>query len=225
MAMEFIWSLSNACDGGRQCYSWLMSKIDSKFEGEGAASLADRMISSWPFELLPGFGTGFDLAWSNVYCARSDCWYNDNFIHAFTITLADTFKNNTTIFLPPLSTPAKSKGDRVSTAVVNLFANTTENLVFMPMNINKNHWTCILLAEVAAELVTKSLPHRFKITAVHSPLQKDNDNCGLFVCLYFWRRVFKEAGNGYTELGLSRRRWDILRTVVNFSDKKKSNEA
>ncbi|KAE8888098.1 hypothetical protein PF006_g5896 [Phytophthora fragariae] len=74
-----------------------------------------------------------------------------------------------------------------------------------------------LLAEVAGEFVVKSLC-QFSIVSIHSPLQKDTDNCGLFVCLYFWRRVFKEAGNDYSEMMLTRRRWDTLRMVVNFTD-------
>ncbi|KAG3148885.1 hypothetical protein PC128_g23499 [Phytophthora cactorum] len=98
----------------------------------------------------------------------------------------------------------------------------------MPMNINGNHWVCLIVdkaratiysydsfdkranqnpqAEVADELIKKSLPKAYQIVAVHSPIQKDGYNCGLFVCLYFWRRLCKEAGNDYITNGLLRRR-------------------
>ncbi|KAF1781316.1 Ulp1 protease family, C-terminal catalytic domain [Phytophthora cactorum] len=71
-------------------------------------------------------------------------------------------------------------------------------------------------AEVADELIKKSLPKAYQVVAVHSPIQKDGYNCGLFVCLYFWRRLCKEAGNDYSTNGLLRRRWDMLRTMVTF---------
>ncbi|KAE8969285.1 hypothetical protein PF002_g21706 [Phytophthora fragariae] len=110
----------------------------------------------------------------------------------------------------------------------------------MPLNINATHWTCLvvhkknkaiycydsmdkranynLLEALAQELVDRGLSSSHQIVSVHSPIQMDSDNCGLFVCSFFWRRVDKEAGNDYTKNGLLRRRWHIMRTVVNFSD-------
>ncbi|KAG2886184.1 hypothetical protein PC114_g19388 [Phytophthora cactorum] len=68
----------------------------------------------------------------------------------------------------------------------------------------------------------RSLPHPYHITSVHSPLQttvqiggaNDGYNCGLFVCLFIWHCLAKEVGSDYTESGLMRRRWDILRMVL-----------
>jgi hypothetical protein len=68
----------------------------------------------------------------------------------------------------------------------------------------------IFLADLAAELKTLSLSEAYEIRAVHSPIQKDGDNCGLFICLFVWHRFFKEAATAE----LQRRRWDVLRTVV-----------
>ncbi|KAG6960993.1 hypothetical protein JG688_00009331 [Phytophthora aleatoria] len=58
----------------------------------------------------------------------------------------------------------------------------------------------------------------------HNPIQKDGVNCCLFACLFFWRKLFKEATNDFTETGLVRRRWDILRVVIDFGDATKSEE-
>ncbi|ETI50549.1 hypothetical protein F441_05942 [Phytophthora nicotianae CJ01A1] len=81
-----------------------------------------------------------------------------------------------------------------------------------------------LLAELADELVKKSLPQGYSITPIHNPIQKDGYNCGLFICLYFWRRFWKEAGSDYTETGLVRRRWDVMHLIVEFSDGSKEKE-
>ncbi|ETL83801.1 hypothetical protein L917_16322 [Phytophthora nicotianae] len=70
----------------------------------------------------------------------------------------------------------------------------------------------------------KVLRRLFSVTVVHSPIQKDGFNCGVFICLYFWRRFWKGAGSDYTEKGLLRRRWDILRTIMEFSDESKDEE-
>ncbi|KAE8969264.1 hypothetical protein PR001_g27552 [Phytophthora rubi] len=245
MAMQFILNLSKTCKNGMQCYSWLMSKVDMLFDGEGAASLAERMLNAWPCEDLPGFDAGFDLEWSHLYCAREKCWLHDNFVHAFSTTLAAKYNNNATIFLPLLKMPApdKEKGKRIPPLTLSALSCAEKDMVFMPMNINSSHWTCLvvdhpkqtvycydslakrvnqkLLSEMAEELVKRCLPQPYTIATVLSPIQKDSDNCGLFICLYFWRRLFKEAGNDYSKTGLLRRRWDVLRAIVNFSDSSK----
>ncbi|GMF50675.1 unnamed protein product [Phytophthora fragariaefolia] len=206
IAMHYIRALITAWDSGMKCYSWLMGTIDERFEGEGAASLENRLINSWPG------------VYDHVGRLIQEQYYH---------------------ILPPLKTPADRKGDRISLTTISLLSAATVPLVFMPMNINSSHWMCLvvgrkhktiacydsldkrsnhnLLAEVASELVTKRLG-RLSILQVHSPIQKDSDNCGMFVCFYFWRRVFKECGNDYSEMGLTRRRWDILRMVVNVRD-------
>ncbi|KAL3660466.1 hypothetical protein V7S43_014614 [Phytophthora oleae] len=81
-----------------------------------------------------------------------------------------------------------------------------------------------LLTELAKELVKTSLPGAYSITPVHSLIQKDGDSCGLFICLIFWRRFLKEAGNDYTSAGLLRRRWNILKCILDFSDESKGKE-
>ncbi|GMF44436.1 unnamed protein product [Phytophthora fragariaefolia] len=150
-----------------------------------------------------------------------------------------------TIFLPELSTPEIDKGKRIPPRTLSALAGVGKDMVFMPLNINSSHWTCLvvdrskeiiycydsfnkrvnqnLLAELADELSKMSLSRPYKVTLVHSPVQKDSNNCGLFILLFFWRRLDKEAGNDYTAQGLLRRRWNILQTVVDFSDECKEN--
>ncbi|KAF1793328.1 hypothetical protein GQ600_16483 [Phytophthora cactorum] len=54
-----------------------------------------------------------------------------------------------------------------------------------------------------------------------STAAKDGDNCGLFICLFYWRRVFKEAGKITPKVGFFVA-LDLLRIVVDFSDSNKS---
>ncbi|KAG6971908.1 hypothetical protein JG687_00001758 [Phytophthora cactorum] len=77
----------------------------------------------------------------------------------------------------------------------------------MPMNINGSHWTCLLVDRTTRSIYCYHSPSALpQLTGVHCPIQKDGDNCGLFICLFYWRRVFKEAGKDYSESGLLRRR-------------------
>ncbi|ETP28998.1 hypothetical protein F442_21784 [Phytophthora nicotianae P10297] len=156
------------------------------------------------------------------------------------------YGNNTTILLPPMKTPVPKtpkKGMRVPPPTLSLITAASSGRIFLPLYINGTHWTCIvvdgstqtvccydstdkranhnLLAQLAGEIVKKSIAKAFSVTVVPSPIQKDGD---VFICLYFWRRFWKGAGSDYTEKGLLRRRWDILRTIMEFSDEIKEKE-
>ncbi|EEY66992.1 uncharacterized protein PITG_17482 [Phytophthora infestans T30-4] len=221
MAMQFLWSLSAACANGLKCYSWLMGKVDILFDNDQAALLAKRMIETWPGQRLPGFDQGFHLDWTHLYCARNGCWFNNNLIQAFSATLSAKYGASTTIFLPQLHTPAKDKGHRIPPLTLSLVAATNMEWVFMPLNVNASHWTCLALAQ---ELVVRSMTEPYEIIAVHNPIQNDGGNCGLFVCLFFWRRVDKEAPRDHSKTGCLRQPWDLLRSVVDFSDSSKNAE-
>ncbi|RLN06541.1 hypothetical protein BBJ28_00021182 [Nothophytophthora sp. Chile5] len=245
LAMEYLWNLAKTCKNGKRCFSWLMSDVDYQYEGEGAAEVANEMLGSWPHDKLVGFG--FDVEWEHLYCARTEAWYNDVFINAFLTTLAVEFRNNTTLFLPPLTVPAPHKGRRVPVTTLSLLSDSDDDYVFMPINLNHSHWACllidrtrnnvvcydsvdkrshhILLMELAREIVSKCLSDFNHPYAVHSPIQKDSDSCGLFVCLFFWKRLHKAAGNDYTQEGILRRRWDILRAIVTLNTESKNSSA
>ncbi|KAF1783625.1 Ulp1 protease family, C-terminal catalytic domain [Phytophthora cactorum] len=225
MAMQFIWSLAKICTDDMSSYSWLMGSVDAKFKDEGAAEIADKALGSWPCARLEGFGSDFTLEWAHVYCVRADSWFNDNLVATFVKTLANKYSSNTTIFLPALKTPASARGKRIPPPTLSLVVGATEQFVFMPLNINSSHWTCLVLDSATKTIYcydnmdkrshhNLSLHHPYQITSVHNPLQNDGHNCGLFICLFFWRRLAKEVGSDYTESGLMRRRWDILRMAL-----------
>ncbi|KAF1789131.1 hypothetical protein GQ600_3769 [Phytophthora cactorum] len=185
--------LAKVCTDGMSCYSWLVSSVDAQFKDDGAAEIAEKMLSSWPCARLEGFDSDFTLEWAHVYCVRADCWLNDSLVAAF----------------------AKSLGvHRPRYCGRTIYC-------YDSMDKRAHH---NLSEELAQELVKRSLPHAYQITSVHSPLQSDGYNCGLFVCLFFWRRLAKEVGSDYTESGLMRRRWDILRMVVQATMDKGSKE-
>ncbi|KAG1702151.1 hypothetical protein DVH05_009942 [Phytophthora capsici] len=247
MAMQYLWALVNSCRQGMQCYSWLMGPVDATFPNEDGSGVAKRIYEEWPLQRLPGFGEGLQIQWTHLYCAGSGCWYNDNLIMAFAKTLEVTFQGNTTILLPPMKIPdtqTTKKHGHLPPRTLSLISAAAKGLVFLPLNLNGNHWTCLvvdgskatiycydsmdkrannkLLTELAEELVTTCLPVAYQITPVHSPIQNDGDSCGLFVCLFFWRRFLKEAGNDYSSTGLLRRRWDVLKCILDYSDESTS---
>ncbi|ETO65679.1 hypothetical protein F444_17099 [Phytophthora nicotianae P1976] len=239
--MQYVWSLVDASEKGMNCYSWLMSIADEQICYEETAAVAKRMLDAWPKERLPGFGEGVDIEWAHLYCARNGCWYNDNLITAYGKVVEGVYGNNTTILLPPMKKPVPKtpkKGMRVPPTTLSLITAASSGRIFLPLNINVDGTTqtvcCYdstdkranhnLLAQLADEIVKKSLTKAFCVTVVHSPIQKDGFNCGVFICLYFWRRFWKGAGSDYTEEGLLRRRWDILRTIMKFSDEIKEKE-
>jgi len=233
-AMQYLWSLTSTCSRGMWCYAWLMSEADVRFSDEGVQPVAKKMISAWPKDRIPGFS--FDVHWAHTYCVRPGVWFNDVIIHAFLDTLAQKFKKSKTILLPQLGKPAPHKGKRIPQATL---------FVFMPINLNRSHWTCILvdmvkgkfmcydsldswahhklLSELAAEMISRTLTG-FTQIAVHNPLQKDGNNCGLFVCLFFWKRLSRDVASDYTDEGLARRRWQILHAVVPFQTSKENEE-
>ncbi|EEY68999.1 uncharacterized protein PITG_05162 [Phytophthora infestans T30-4] len=95
----------------------------------------------------------------------------------------------------------------------------------MPLNVNGNHWMCLVVNRPRQTIYCYDIMKQpYKIVAVHTSVQTDSNNWGLFVCLYFWRRVYKEAGNDYSETGLLRRRWDVLRSVIELSDSCKKED-
>ncbi|KAL4101369.1 hypothetical protein PRIC1_005121 [Phytophthora ramorum] len=240
--MKYLWNMANTCSRGMQYYSWLMSEVYVHFSDEGSQTVATEIANAWTDDRISGFS--FDVHWAHIYCVRPGVWLNDIIIHAFLETLSHKYKKNKTIFLPQLSNPAPEKGKRIPQATLNALETTSEDFVFMSINLNRCHWACILvdmmkgtllcydsvdsrphhklLSELASEMVARSLTG-FTHIAVHNPLQKDSNNCGLFVCLFFWKRLWKEVGSDYTEEGLARRRWQILHAVVNFDKEKKED--
>ncbi|KAG7390163.1 hypothetical protein PHYPSEUDO_008617 [Phytophthora pseudosyringae] len=124
MAMQYVWTMATACTNGMKCYSWLMSKVYTHLDDEKAAALAQRMFEAWPGERLCDVGDGFHMEWSHLFCARDNCWFHDNFIQAFTTTLAAKYCNSTKLFLPQVSTPAPDKGKRIPPLTLSLLAGT-----------------------------------------------------------------------------------------------------
>ncbi|RLN56495.1 hypothetical protein BBJ28_00019240 [Nothophytophthora sp. Chile5] len=236
LAMEYLWNLAKTCKNASP-------DVDDQFEGEGAVEVTNELLGSSPHDKLVGFG--FDVEWEHLYCTRTESWYNDTFINAFLTTLATKYRNNTTLFLPPLSIPVPRNGRRVPVTTLSMLSDADEDFVLVPINLNRSHWACLLvdranknvvchdsvnkrshsnlLMELATELVSKSFTDLNTPYTIHSPIQKSSDSCGLFRCLFFWKRIHKDAGKYYLQEGILRRRWDILRAIVAFNTESKNN--
>ncbi|KAG3208501.1 hypothetical protein PC129_g20474 [Phytophthora cactorum] len=134
----------------------------------------------------------------------------------YTAAPKEKYGNNATIFLPAMKTPVPKtpkKGMRIPPKTLSLVAAVCKRVVFLPLNNNGCHWTCLvvdgatetvycydsmdkrtnhnLLADLGDELVKNGLSQAFSITFVLSPIQKDGDSWGLFISLYSWRRFWK----------------------------------
>ncbi|POM74414.1 SUMO protease [Phytophthora palmivora] len=215
-------------------------KSDQNVDGESEPlTVAKDIYSTWPHQPLIGFG--FMVEWANLYCAREESWYNDVIIEAFGRTLQAKYCNNKTLFLPSVRLPdTNNKDRRVPQATRTALETATEDFVFMPINLNSSHWACIVVDNVRGRIhcydsvdkrthlrLLEDIAHEIQATALtgftqvtqHSPTQKDSDSCGLFVCLYFWKRLWKEAESNYTNSGLRLKRWEILQSIVSFSKK------
>ncbi|KAF1781647.1 Ulp1 protease family, C-terminal catalytic domain [Phytophthora cactorum] len=95
----------------------------------------------------------------------------------------------------------------------------------MPLNINSSHWACLVLDSARKTIYCyNSMDKRSHHNLLESPLQNDGYNCGLFVCLFFWRRLVNEVGSDYSESGWMRRRWNILRMIVQATMDKDSKD-
>ncbi|KAE9064353.1 hypothetical protein PF010_g28643 [Phytophthora fragariae] len=212
------------------------SQTDTDVQWVVTIEVAKELMKTWPHTQLPGFD--FPIEWSNIYCAREETWYNDLVIEAFTTTLSAKYGKNKTIFLPQLQLPDTNEGNRVPEATRAALEMATEDYIFLPINLNSSHWACIvvdnvkgalmcydsvdkrthlkLLQAIANEIISTTLTGFAQMT-MHSPTQKDSDSCGLFVCLFFWKRLWKEAGSDYTHMGLRLRRWEVLHAIIEFS--------
>ncbi|KAG6941380.1 hypothetical protein JG687_00019687, partial [Phytophthora cactorum] len=137
--------------------------------------------------------------------------------------------------LPTLKTPAPERGSRIPPLTLSLVAGAPEEYVSMPLNIKSSHWACLVLDSARKTIYCYNSmdkrshhnlleEHRYQITSVHSPLQNDGYNCGLFVCLFFWCRLVNEVGSDYSESGWMRRRWNILRMIVQATMDKDSKD-
>ncbi|POM66417.1 LOW QUALITY PROTEIN: hypothetical protein PHPALM_17726 [Phytophthora palmivora] len=245
-SIDYLGNLVSTCKQGMQCYSWLMSliepivslkggKSDRNVDGESEPlTVAKDIYSTWPHQPLTGFGF-----MTNLYCAREESWYNDVIIEAFGRTLQAKYCNNKTLFLPFVRLPDTNNKDRRVPQVTRTALETaTEDFVFMPINLNSSHWACIVVDNVRGRIhcydsvdkrthlrLLEDIAHEIQATALtgftqvtqHSPTQKYSDSRGLFVCLYFWKRLWKEAGSNYTNSGLRLKRWE-LQSIV-FSKK------
>ncbi|ETM43878.1 hypothetical protein L914_10811, partial [Phytophthora nicotianae] len=136
-------------------------------------------------------------------------------------------------------TPTADKGNRIPASTFDLVAGAEKDIIYMPLNINGTHWVCLvvdkiqktihtydsfdkratqnLLGELAEELNKKCFPKKT------SSCGGTQSNTKRWLQLRI-RRLFKDAGNDYTAAGLQRRRWDVFRSVVEFSDSASSNK-
>ncbi|POM62255.1 SUMO protease [Phytophthora palmivora] len=246
MAVKYLSSLEVVCKDGMMCYSLLMGNIDANFEKEGAKWMAKRLLQACPYQRRQGFWEGFHLDWMhyndnfiNAFTHTRVTKYENSATIKMATPASDKGKRIPPVMLSKLAgfgmhmiLMLQNVNDNQWTCIVVVNSKQT---IYCYDSLGKRA-NMNILTEIADELrlnVPRSMSDicvagffrrcLYSITLVHSPIQRDSDNCGLFVCLYFWRRFDKEVGTNSSN-DLIRQRWDILRAVMDFSNSSKDRK-
>ncbi|ETI53140.1 hypothetical protein F443_03869 [Phytophthora nicotianae P1569] len=204
-----------------------------------AVSVAfDDLLKTWPYLPIPGFG--FDVAEADLFCVRGDTWLNDATMRAFCVFL-DTYKNNTTVTIPPvkkqaLKKPVKAEPILADQQLQQIHSGlTSRQYLLMPINLSGAHWVCLVIDGISkkielydsmgstmylkrlkaiADEIVAALPDAYEEITVNGPLQHDGDSCGVLVCLQLWKCVSAEAPSDVTKSGITKLRWKILQGIL-----------
>lgn len=238
VSMKWLWNLENTCRAGIKCTDWLSkSRV---VENTIAPRLREYLSGQWPYASV--LGASEDVAYSSLYCLRPGVWLNDDVILAFTsaISLKYTSESKKTamVMLPQVSRAATIKTVAIGSVTMEkirvvIGQSTT---VLMPVNFGGVHWTCLafdpvgmrvnmydstdkvtyvrLLEVLAAEVNNNVLGGKYEIFHTRTPVQRDQDSCGVYVCLHFWRYVDSNIARRLMMRGSETIRWNILKLVL-----------
>ncbi|ETK73395.1 hypothetical protein F441_20114 [Phytophthora nicotianae CJ01A1] len=160
--------------------------------------------------------------------------------------LERSYTNITTVLLS-VATSTTSEGvanvdDKAMEEIRSYVEHDSVKFLFLPVNFNSSHWACLAVdkeskttyiydsmngrktGKALMQLVTKvkcSLQGSYAHQIAKAPRQKDDNNCGVFVCLFFWKMVSSDAPTDLSPTGLTMLRWKILMAVMNISPQPK----
>ncbi|ETN13438.1 hypothetical protein PPTG_08268 [Phytophthora nicotianae INRA-310] len=237
--MKWLWNLQDTCRRGVLLCTWLNNEVKSLVNEPVDVSVAfDDLLKTWPYLPIPGFG--FDVAEADLFCVRGNTWLNDATMRAFCVFL-DTYKNNTTVTIPPvkkqaLKKPVKAEPILADQQLQQIHSGlTSRQYLLMPINLSGAHWVCLVidgiskkielydsmgsamylkrLKDIADEIVA-ALPDAYEEITVNGLLQHDGDSCGVLVCLQLWKCASAEAPSDVTKSGITKLRWKILQGIL-----------
>ncbi|ETL45945.1 hypothetical protein L916_04076 [Phytophthora nicotianae] len=198
----------------------------------------DDLLKTWPYLPIPGFG--FDVAEADLFCVRGNTWLNDATMRAFCVFL-DTYKNNTTVTIPPVKKQALKKPVKAEPIIADQQLQqihsglTSRQYLLMPINLSGAHWVCLVIDGISkkielydsmgsamylkrlkaiADEIVAALPDAYEEITVNGPLQHDGDSCDVLVCLQLWKCVSAEAPSDVTKSGITKLRWKILQGIL-----------
>ncbi|ETM53907.1 hypothetical protein L914_02656 [Phytophthora nicotianae] len=161
-------------------------------------------------------------------------------MRAFCVFL-DTYKNNTTVTIPPvkkqaLKKPVKAEPILADQQLQQIHSGlTSRQYLLMPINLSGAHWVCLVIDGISkkielydsmgstmylkrlkaiADEIVAALPDAYEEITVNGPLQHDGDSCGVLVCLQLWKCVSAEAPSDVTKSGITKLRWKILQGIL-----------
>ncbi|KAG3050030.1 hypothetical protein PC121_g18615 [Phytophthora cactorum] len=234
--MQWLWNMQAVCRNAVLCSTWLSRNVKPNVEDPARpqATLL-HLLETWPSTAINGFG--FDLFYSDLYCLRGDAWLNNNAMRAASAFLRE-FKNNVIVILPPPPPKKKQKQSvPASTLEAITVMNQTLEFVLLPVNLQGVHWGGLVverpgkkvevydsmngkknrkqLKRLATEVIKGALvEEEYSIQDVAEPTQKDSNNCGAFVCSFFWSFVSGNEPEDLSDVDITKLRWEILAAIL-----------
>ncbi|KUF91035.1 hypothetical protein AM588_10006197 [Phytophthora nicotianae] len=154
--MKWLWNLQDTCRRGVLLCTWLNNEVKSLVNKPVDVSVAfDDLLKTWPYLPIPGFG--FDVAEADLFCVRGNTWLNDATMRAFCVFL-DTYKNNTTVTIPPvkkqaLKKPVKAEPILADQQLQQIHSGlTSRQYLLMPINLSGAHWVCLVIDGISKKI-------------------------------------------------------------------------
>ncbi|KAG3159814.1 hypothetical protein PC128_g21230 [Phytophthora cactorum] len=233
--MQWLWNMQAVCRNAVLCSTWLSRNVKPNVEDPARpqATLL-HLLETWPSTAINGFG--FDLFYSDLYCLRGDAWLNNNAMRAASAFLRE-FKNNVIVILPPPPKKKQKQSVPASTLEAITVMNQTLEFVLLPVNLQGVHWGGLVverpgkkvevydsmngkknrkqLKRLATEVIKGALvEEEYSIQDVAEPTQKDSNNCGAFVCSFFWSFVSGNEPEDLSDVDITKLRWEILAAIL-----------
>ncbi|KAG1704168.1 hypothetical protein DVH05_006177 [Phytophthora capsici] len=205
-AMQWLWNLQSACREAVLCCTWLTNSV-KKAENDTAHPHVAllQLLECWPYASIKGFG--FDLTYADLFCQRDSEWLNGNAMRAVAVSLA-RYKNNQSVMPPPPTNDEKESALHEKTIGLVAQAVSSRPFVLIPVNLGGVHWAGIVvdrtekkvkiydslngtknrkaLHKLVGDIIVKSLKDdTYEQVDVTEPKQKDSNNYGVFVSLFF----------------------------------------
>ncbi|ETK86096.1 hypothetical protein L915_09242 [Phytophthora nicotianae] len=126
-----------------------------------------------------------------------------------------TYKNNSTVTIPPAKTPPKKPAKAEPVLVEQELQQVRNGLasrqfVLMSINLSGAHWVCLVVNGTSKKIkLIDSMGLKTIAAKTVGTLQQDGDSCGVFACLQLWNSVSIEAPTDVSKSDVTKLRWEF----------------